>query len=163
MTQENKEIQAPPPALPEQITSEQSGACLSLAYCALQLTVEAKKKVSPEQLKKLQQALGRVLSLGEAFAAFPLAVAVWLRDKRELGNRTISTLLLSLCTYEDLSRKHVRHAAKQIIKIPSDLTEFVSEYDSLAIASSGEAKSDEKPKKCARPTCLKKVVKDVLG
>jgi hypothetical protein len=160
-TEATKEIVAAP-KLPSELSADQGSACLSLAYCALQLTVEAKKKVSPEQLKKLQDALKRVLSLGEAFAAFPLAVAVWLRDKRELGNRTISTLLLSLCTYEGLSRKHVRHAAKQIIKIPSDLTEFVSEYDSLLMANCSKTEPDEKPQKCARPACLKKVVKDVL-
>merc|ERR1740117_2304193 len=118
-----------------------------MAYCALKLTLEAKKKLSEEQRAALSACVDDVLGVG--CTAFPLAVAVWLRNKKELGNRLVSTNLLAVCTHREDLRPYVRQTAALVLKLPTDLTEFLAQYDVLA--AGGGAK---------RPACVKKVAKD---
>merc|ERR1719261_2386919 len=119
-----------PPALSATLTEEQRTACLALAYCALKLTLDAKKKLTDEQRAALSSCVDEVVRVG--CTAFPLAVAVWLRNKKELGNRLISTTLLAVCTRSEAVRPYVRQAASLVLKLPTDLTEFLAEVDSSA-------------------------------
>jgi hypothetical protein len=138
-----------PPELGMELSEEKRTACLALAYCALKLTLEAKKKLTPEQRAALASCVDEVIRVG--CTAFPLAVAVWLRNKKELGNRLISTNLLAVCTDRETLRPYVRQTASLVLKLPTDLTEFMAEYD---LISGGEGKH--------RPACVKKIAKDIL-
>ena len=101
-----------PPSLPVELSSEQRAGCLALAYRALQLTLEAKKHLTVEQRESLAAAVGRLLDTGPACGAFPLAVAIWLRNKQELGNRLVSSALLAACAKDARTRPFVRRASR---------------------------------------------------
>jgi len=149
------------------LSEEQRVACIALTYTAVKLTIDAKKTLTEDQRKSLLSAVDRVLTAAPEpgrLAQYILAVCVWLRDKKELGNRLVPTTLLAICAYKEATRPFVRRAASEILKIPSDFTDFMNEFDVTATSLDSSASADEKkggaPK---RPTCLKKVAEDLIN
>jgi hypothetical protein len=146
-----------PPALPQledKLSERQRTSCLALAYCALQLTLQAKKKMDPDQRARFRECVQDVIEVG--CVAFPLAVAIWLRNKKELGNRLISTNLLAVCAHCEATRPFVRQTAALVLKLPTDLTEFMAEFDTITADGIAVDKSVK------RPACMKKIAKDIL-
>lgn len=139
------------PVLPVQLAANQRDTCLALVYLALKLTLEAKKTLSEEQREALKAAVADAIEV--QCTALPLAVSIWLRNKTELGNRLISTSLLAVCAYTEATRPFARRAAKLVLKLPTDLTEFLNEYDKWAGLSGSNPK---------RPTCVKKIARDIM-
>jgi len=156
-----------PPALPAALGEKQRAACQELVFLALKLTLDAKKALTKEQREALCTAVGRVVA---AFperdrTAFPLAVAVWLRDKRELGNRLISTALLAAAACNPATRPYARQAAHLVLRLPTDLQDFLAEFDAVqaaALTLEGCPKSPPEDAAAKRPACIKKIAKDVM-
>jgi len=128
------------------------------------------RKLARDQMLELQAAVDRVVA-SSSCAAFPLAVAVWLRDKRELGNRIISTTLLAQCARCEATRPFARRAARLLLKLPTDLQDVVREIEQLAAdeAAAGEpfadaavAPSPVAGRPMCRNTCVKKMTRDFL-
>jgi len=148
----------PPPPLPAALSETQRDACVALAYLGLKLTIEAKRKLSGTQRAALGSAVNRVIEVG--CLCFTIAVAVWLRNKKELGNRLIPTSILAVCVHREDTRPFVRQAAKLVVQLPNDLSELLAEYKEVAAAAvnGGKATLDKTP----QPSCLKKIARDVL-
>mmetsp|Transcript_32419 Transcript_32419/g.74092 ORF Transcript_32419/g.74092 Transcript_32419/m.74092 type:complete len:1006 (-) Transcript_32419:233-3250(-) len=145
--------------LPDSLSEEQRLACVALTYKAVKLTLDAKKTLTEEQRKGLLDAVDRVLTAKPepgCLAQYPLALCVWLRNKKELGNRLVPTALLAICAGKEATRPFVRRAASEVLKIPTDLTEFLCEFDETFATKEGGAVTK-------RPTCMKKVAADLVN
>jgi hypothetical protein len=131
-------------AAPSVATDNTNKALLVHGVLALTLDIRG-GKLSDEQVSQLHHALDAVLAGSEP--EFTLAVACWLRDKRELGNRLIPIHILAHCARHEASHLCVRRVAPKILLIPSDITEAF-----------GLSRISGQP----LPHCLKKAGKDLV-
>eukprot|EP00929_Paragymnodinium_shiwhaense_P073718 TRINITY_DN3766_c0_g1_i1.p1 TRINITY_DN3766_c0_g1~~TRINITY_DN3766_c0_g1_i1.p1 ORF type:complete len:504 (+),score=127.24 TRINITY_DN3766_c0_g1_i1:54-1565(+) len=96
-----------------------------LVYTALAISMDVKGgKLSPGQEDELRTTLRPVLD--GSTPEYALAVACWLRDKREVGNRIVPIHILVESARHEEGRHWVRAAAPKILLLPTDLTSAFS-------------------------------------
>lgn len=135
-------------SVPIVLTPEQKikAAPQLLVHQVVALSLDIKGgKLSAEQEQQLDAALAPVIQGPEPQLA--LAVACWLRDTRELGNRLLPIQILVRCARHESTREFIRTAAPKVLLIPGDITEAF-----------GLSKQHGGP----LPACLKKAGKDLL-
>mmetsp|Transcript_46309 Transcript_46309/g.107760 ORF Transcript_46309/g.107760 Transcript_46309/m.107760 type:complete len:1137 (-) Transcript_46309:94-3504(-) len=137
--------------------------CLRLVYRSIQQALSKTKADEPvdnellEILGMLADADKEQLVCGRQPQAFPLAVACWLRERRELGNRTVAAQILGVSARKPACQPFCRAAATKVLALPTDLA------DVLDICWQNTPLPPGSTTKPGPPHCLKKAADDLFA
>jgi telomerase protein component 1 len=111
----------------------------------------------PQYYSSTDDTRGKLVAAADAVCEqdpeFLLKTALYVRD--DLNIRSTANFLLALAASKPEARNYLRKYFAKAVRLPTDLTEVVELYQSLAV----EEGEDRVP----MPTCLRKAVKQKLG